>query len=1401
MSKKVLSLVLALCMVLTLLPTTAFAASAEKKYLTTLDELQDAFGESAQNVAVNGSGNDGKTAPFTVTITGKVSYPQDGDSLRIATEVTLNLQTGAELDLGEKLLIVDKKTESGESTGNLIITGSGTISSTADKVVQAQNGATLTIQGGTITAINGSQGSVVAIGQGTTLNITGGTITSKGKPAVNIQDAATGTITGGTISKTSSGDNDKYPAVQVGFGKDTSKTTATISGTVNISGSVAVYGKSDLTVKENAVINNPNGFALSTNGSAQNTDNYSGEVNITVEGGTITGTDSTCGIYLPAGKLTVKDDAKISGGAGIVVRGGELTVAGGTITATATGTVTVGDAIQNGERYPVPAAGITLDKNTGYTGATKVTVPEGSTTVVTGNPAVAYSEMGDTSKTPTGDNTIKISGGKFMDGDDPADISAYLADGLTIDADGKVISDEGILETGLAPTGDHSKTDPITAPVTNGKVVTAVDPATNTYDVKVTADEVKYHLNGATTGVGGYWIGFYVAAPETAEKVTATWAGADVTDAALEENVDGNNAKGIAFYYDLASVKEDIINLTFKAENGKVVDTATINVDLTGAKIDAMDFSEVGFTYNKDENIVTDCVAETMYWSFPTTKDVSTGKYVVIVSGPNGYWDFFATPTNGQYHTQAFSFLNGNQTKPGTGMDLGTYTIQLYTYTGSRITGSDDVKCDETTGAPTLADHEFEAIGTTKTVSVTDTITDVKVKEVKASETATKAVVTAEATVNDHTITVTGSATGLAANETIEVTLTLGNAIDDTAGEVKVSIDKDNKVTVKELNGTEVKNGDATFKLLKQGEAFTVVSEITVVNATVVPGDTNVKNDPKETGIQEADATTIANATQPATGDTTLNDVATEAVTGNVSDINPETAAEQLTTAGSGSTVDAESVKFFVQPHLTLEINSYDTDSKTLSVDISAVYDLVATTEGSTENLNFEQGSANAVKIKENQPLTVSEPIKLTVGVPDGFVDSVGNTSVYVLHEKNGNHYHKSETISSSSDTITFTSDDGLSPFTISLDAKPAASVADSTGTTTYYETLQEAVNAVPNGGTVKIESSEEIKDDVYVSRVVTFTLTDTDSKFTGKIEAGTGYNVSEVKNSDGSKTYTVTYTGSGVNPTYTVTVPANPNGTVTVSPRSATAGTTITVTVTPKEGYSVDTVTATQNGTGTAVTVTKNADGTYSFTMPAGGATVKATFVEGTKPAPSAKFTDVVKDAWYVDAIDYVVEKGLMGGTGETTFAPNDQTDRAMLVTILYRLDGEPAVTKDIPFSDVLAGKWYSDAINWAAANEIVGGYGDGTFRPERDLTREEAATILYRYATYKKYDVTTTAELTAYTDAASVQSYATAPMSWAVGTELINGTTETTLAPSGGAIRAQIATILMRFCENIVK
>lgn len=293
---------------------------------------------------------------------------------------------------------------------------------------------------------------------------------------------------------------------------------------------------------------------------------------------------------------------------------------------------------------------------------------------------------------------------------------------------------------------------------------------------------------------------------------------------------------------------------------------------------------------------------------------------------------------------------------------------------------------------------------------------------------------------------------------------------------------------------------------------------------------------------------------------------------------------------------------------------------------------------------------------------------------------------------------------------------------------------------------------------------------------------------------------------------FTVTYsgyyqsTGGGtVTPSTTVKTESAKNGSFTVSDKYASAGKTVKVTPKANEGYVVDQVTVTDKN-GNNITVTQNADGTYSFVMPEKSAQpvdVKVTFKldDGEKDCPSEKFTDVDQDKWYHEGVDYAIKNGLMNGTGADTFAPDATTTRAMVVTILYRLDGEPAVTKDIPFADVPAGQWYSNAINWAAANGIVDGYGNGKFGPDDTITREQMAAILYRYASYKGYSVSDLANLTGYTDAASVSEWASTAMRWAVAEGLIEGTSATTLSPSGDSTRAQVATILMRFCEGVVK
>lgn len=196
---------------------------------------------------------------------------------------------------------------------------------------------------------------------------------------------------------------------------------------------------------------------------------------------------------------------------------------------------------------------------------------------------------------------------------------------------------------------------------------------------------------------------------------------------------------------------------------------------------------------------------------------------------------------------------------------------------------------------------------------------------------------------------------------------------------------------------------------------------------------------------------------------------------------------------------------------------------------------------------------------------------------------------------------------------------------------------------------------------------------------------------------------------------------------------------------------------------------------------------------------TVYAKWTEA--PVSGLPFGDVKSADWFYNDVKYVYEKGMMAGTAADVFAPNTTTTRAMIVTILYRLEGSPAVTGTSAFVDVPAGQWYTDAVNWAAANQIVKGTSATTFAPNDSITREQMAAILYRYAQYKGYDVTKKADLSGYSDNSQVSAYAKDALAWANAAKLINGVTNTTLAPQGNATRAQVSAILHRFCDGVVK
>jgi len=185
--------------------------------------------------------------------------------------------------------------------------------------------------------------------------------------------------------------------------------------------------------------------------------------------------------------------------------------------------------------------------------------------------------------------------------------------------------------------------------------------------------------------------------------------------------------------------------------------------------------------------------------------------------------------------------------------------------------------------------------------------------------------------------------------------------------------------------------------------------------------------------------------------------------------------------------------------------------------------------------------------------------------------------------------------------------------------------------------------------------------------------------------------------------------------------------------------------------------------------------------------------------------FIDVSESAWYYKAIDYVYKNNIIKGTGSTTFAPNDKLTRGMMVTILYRMEGEPKVTGTPKFPDVQdSSKYYYKAVKWATDKGIVSGYDNGKFGPNDNIQRQQLAVILNKYAKYKEKDVSAINNLEEFTDKNKISSYAINQMKWAVGAEVISGnedkvTGEKTLNPKGNATRAEAAAMLEKYCKNV--
>ena len=330
-------------------------------------------------------------------------------------------------------------------------------------------------------------------------------------------------------------------------------------------------------------------------------------------------------------------------------------------------------------------------------------------------------------------------------------------------------------------------------------------------------------------------------------------------------------------------------------------------------------------------------------------------------------------------------------------------------------------------------------------------------------------------------------------------------------------------------------------------------------------------------------------------------------------------------------------------------------------------------------------------------------------------------------------------------------------------------------------------------------------------------------------VTSDAGATVGALTNEGNVWTFTVTAEDGVTSKTYTVTVSfteapkSNDAGvsSVTVAGFKAVAGANNSYTVTVPYGTVVKTgsfviVTRHPRATVSALTNTRNI---WSFTVTAEDGVTTAVYtvtvntaalpepitpgVDNKKPAskPEVKlpFTDVSTSDWFYDDVAFVYENGLFSGTDSRSFSPNASMTRAMLVTVLYRLEGEPTVTGRSSFTDVRSGAYYEKSVIWAAANGIVTGTDSTSFSPDAKVTREQLAAILYRYAQYRKLDTDASAKLNSFTDADSVSAYASEALGWAVSEGLINGASGK-LMPKGDATRAQVAAILHRFVKNVL-
>lgn len=553
------------------------------------------------------------------------------------------------------------------------------------------------------------------------------------------------------------------------------------------------------------------------------------------------------------------------------------------------------------------------------------------------------------------------------------------------------------------------------------------------------------------------------------------------------------------------------------------------------------------------------------------------------------------------------------------------------------------------------------------------------------------------------------------------------------------------------------------------------------VKADVATGATNSTVDTEKITTEAAQnaATTVANTVA------TTKPIADKSELTEDDKKNAVTALKNAgqVTVGADGTI-SKNVTVIKQTYLDVTATEYvigDTDDTCrVTMNITPKYNLVAVATENNEAVDVAKG----VAYLQGQDLMNAGKTEVTVTLPTQYA----NKKVYITH--------KDDVYIATADEngkITFTTN-GFSPFTFAL-SNPNV-VAEVNGNA--YKSLQDAANAAKDGDEITVVKNDKLDLTFNTTKSVKVT-NKTDNTITVKFN-GTNKEIDK----DNTKTFSYTKPSSSGGSssgktTYKVTTSAVNNGGVNASPSNAEKGAAITITLSPDKGYKLDKLTVT-DGSGKTVSTVKKSDTVYTFTMPASAVKVGVSYVKATETPSETKFNDVSANDWFASAVDYVTGKGMMNGTADNTFSPKANTTRGMVVTVLYRLENQPS-TSAASFTDVASGAYYANAVAWANANGIVSGYGSGKFGPNDKVTREQLAAILYRYAQYKKYDVSVGEDtnILSYDDAQSISSYAIPAIQWACGAGVVTGKSGSKLDSKGNATRAEVAAMLMRFCENV--